>query len=117
MLGAAVFLTVDVAPLLWRYLRDRPEDVGQLPIGGPLPPAQLADGAAGAGRGEVEGARGLLRSRAFWGLGIPFFVCGITTTGLIDTHLIPLAQDRGIHCVTLDYDALRGFDDAESRLF
>jgi sugar phosphate permease len=100
MLGAAVFLTVAVAPLLWRYLRDRPEDVGQLPIGGPLPPAQLGDGAAGAGRGEVEGARGLLRSRAFWGLGIPFFVCGITTTGLIDTHLIPLAQDRGIGAAT-----------------
>lgn len=28
-----------------------------------------------------------------------------------------LATDRGIRCVTLDYDALRGLDDAESRLF
>ena len=100
MLGAAVLLTVGVAPILWRYLRDRPEDVGQLPIGGPLPPAQLAGDTAGAGRGDVVGARGLLRSRAFWGLGIPFFVCGITTTGLIDTHLIPLAQDRGIDATT-----------------
>jgi len=100
MLGAAVLLTVGVAPILWRYLRDRPEDVGQLPIGGPLPPAQLAGDTAGAGRGDVVGARGLLRSRAFWGLGIPFFVCGITTTGLIDTHLIPLAQDRGIDAAT-----------------
>ena len=100
MLGAAVLLTVGVAPILWRYLRDRPEDVGQLPIGGPLPPAQIAGAGAGAGRGDVEGARGLLRSRAFWGLGIPFFVCGITTTGLIDTHLIPLAQDRGIGAAT-----------------
>ena len=100
MLGAAVLLTVGVAPILWRYLRDRPEDVGQLPIGGPLPPAQIAGAGAGAGRGDVEGARGLMRSRAFWGLGIPFFVCGITTTGLIDTHLIPLAQDRGIGAAT-----------------
>jgi sugar phosphate permease len=100
MLGAAVLLTVGVAPVLWRYLRDRPEDVGQLPIGGPVPPAQIAGAGAGAGRGDVEGARGLMRSRAFWGLGIPFFVCGITTTGLIDTHLIPLAQDRGIGAAT-----------------
>jgi hypothetical protein len=23
-------------------------------------------------------------------------VCGLTTTGFVDTHLIPLAQDRGI---------------------
>jgi hypothetical protein len=28
-----------------------------------------------------------------------------------------LATDRGIDCVTLDYDAMRGVDDIESRLF
>lgn len=28
-----------------------------------------------------------------------------------------LAQDRGIRCLVLDYDAMRGFDDPESRLF
>ena len=28
-----------------------------------------------------------------------------------------LAIDRGIHCVTLDYDALRGLDDPTQRLF
>ena len=28
-----------------------------------------------------------------------------------------LAEDRGIRCVVLDYDALKGIDDAESRLF
>jgi RecB family endonuclease NucS len=28
-----------------------------------------------------------------------------------------LAQDRGIRCVTLDYDAMRGLDDAALRLF
>ena len=28
-----------------------------------------------------------------------------------------LAADRGIPCVTVDYDALRGMDDSEHRLF
>ena len=28
-----------------------------------------------------------------------------------------LAEDRGIRCVVLDYDALRGLDDPSSRLF
>ena len=28
-----------------------------------------------------------------------------------------LASDRGIECVVVDYDALRGTDDPESRLF
>jgi hypothetical protein len=28
-----------------------------------------------------------------------------------------LATDRGIACATVDYDALRGIDDSEHRLF
>jgi predicted MFS family arabinose efflux permease len=37
----------------------------------------------------------VLTTRAFWGLALPFFVCGVTTTGMIDTHLIPFAHDHG----------------------
>ncbi|MGG1307966.1 MFS transporter [Bacillus smithii] len=33
--------------------------------------------------------------RKFWFLLIPFFICGFTTTGLMDTHLIPFAQNCG----------------------
>jgi sugar phosphate permease len=100
LLGGAVLLVAGVAPVLWRRLRDRPEDVGLLPIGGPLPAALAsADAPVGAAADppdEVAGMRGLLRSRGFWLLAAPFFVCGLTTTGFVDTHLIPLAQDRGI---------------------
>jgi predicted MFS family arabinose efflux permease len=79
--------------VLWRFLRDRPEDIGLAPIGGP-PPGSGGDATGRAA--PAAGFRGLLRSRAFWALGAPFFVCGITTTGFVDTHLIPLALDRGI---------------------
>jgi sugar phosphate permease len=103
LLGGAVVLAAGVAPVLWRRLRDRPEDVGLLPIGGPLPAAVAAGDAGGADAvdrpvadAEVAGLRALLRSRGFWLLAAPFFVCGLTTTGFVDTHLIPLAQDRGI---------------------
>jgi MFS family permease len=36
----------------------------------------------------------------FWWLALSFFVCGVTTGGLIDTHLIPYAQDHHISPVT-----------------
>ncbi|WP_326998760.1 MFS transporter [Cohnella kolymensis] len=39
-------------------------------------------------------------SRGFWFLIIPFFVCGFTTTGLMDTHLIPFAQYCGFSVST-----------------
>lgn len=44
-------------------------------------------------------------------------VRGVFAAQVIKPQAKTLAQDRGIECVTLDYDALRGLDDAESRLF
>ena len=103
LLGGAGVLAAVVAPILWRRLRDRPQDVGLEPIGGPLadptaPTGESADAAGGSA--AAVGLRGLARSRGFWSLAAPFFVCGITTTGFVDTHLIPLAQDRGIPSAT-----------------
>jgi MFS family permease len=54
------------------------------------------------GAGETAGRRtastfgGLLREPRFWRLLVPFFICGYTTTGLIDTHFIPHAVDHRI---------------------
>jgi predicted MFS family arabinose efflux permease len=90
--GGAVLLAIVVAPTLARWLRDRPEDLGLEPIGGQHVAPPVDDDAAP----PAEGLRGLARSRGFWVLAAPFFVCGLTTTGFVDTHLIPLAQDRGI---------------------
>ncbi|ASN52294.1 MULTISPECIES: endonuclease NucS [Sinomonas] len=44
-------------------------------------------------------------------------VRGIFAAQQIKPQARTLAQDRGIDCVTLDYDAMRGVDDVESRLF
>jgi hypothetical protein len=38
----------------------------------------------------------IAREREFWLLVVPFFVCGYTSTGLTDTHLIPYAIDHHI---------------------
>lgn len=93
LVGGALLLSVVVA----RWLRDRPADVGLEPIGGPEVPEAETGGREAP---PADGFRGLLRSRAFWVLAAPFFVCGLTTTGFVDTHLIPLAQDRGIPSAT-----------------
>lgn len=86
LLVFAAILAVVIAPMVLWLLRDRPEMVGLEPLGGPDP--ALADP-------ETDREFGLLRRKEFWYLGIPFFVCGITTTGMIDTHLIPFSHDHG----------------------
>src|SRR5699024_5803759 len=44
-------------------------------------------------------------------------VQGVFAAQEIKPQARTLAEDRGIRCVVLDYDALRGMDDPESRLF
>ena len=44
-------------------------------------------------------------------------VAGILAAQTIAPQARTLAEDRGIRCVTLDYDEMRGIDKAEDRLF
>ncbi|TWE07963.1 endonuclease NucS [Rudaeicoccus suwonensis] len=44
-------------------------------------------------------------------------VSGVFAAQQIKPQARVLAEDRGIRCVTLDYEALKGMDDAGSRLF
>jgi RecB family endonuclease NucS len=84
--------------------------------------ARDQDGAAVAieikRRGEIDGVEQLTRYLELLNrdpLLAP--VRGIFAAQAIKPQAKVLATDRGIDCVTLDYDALRGIDDAESRLF
>jgi len=42
----------------------------------------------------------MVRETRFWLLLVPFFVCGYTTTGMIQTHLIPFALDHHVNQTT-----------------
>jgi RecB family endonuclease NucS len=44
-------------------------------------------------------------------------VAGVFAAQEIKPQARTLAEDRGIRCLVLDYDAMRGLDDSDSRLF
>jgi RecB family endonuclease NucS len=69
-------------------------------------------------RGEIEGVEQLTRYLDLLNrdpLLAP--VRGVLAAQAITPQARVLAADRGIGCVTLDYDALRGIDDPTNRLF
>jgi sugar phosphate permease len=79
-------------------MRDRPGDVGLRPFGDtstdPLPaPPPANPNIFGAALGALRDAA---RTRVFWILFGTFFICGASTNGLIQVHLIPLCADYGI---------------------
>src|ERR1700744_5781258 len=91
MLGVAAFAVLLV-------MRDRPGDLGLRPFGddgkAPLPaPAPNNAPIMAAALGTLRDAS---KTRVFWILFATFFVCGASTNGLIQVHLIPMCLDFGI---------------------
>ncbi|GAA2244169.1 endonuclease NucS [Rarobacter faecitabidus] len=69
-------------------------------------------------RGEIDGVEQLTRYLELLNRD-PLLrpVRGVFAAQEIKPQARVLAEDRGIRCVVLDYDAMRGVDDADSRLF
>jgi hypothetical protein len=102
----------------WRLLRrEYPTAIGPVDL-----MCRDADSAAVAveikRRGEIDGVEQLTRYLALLNrdpLLAP--VHGVFAAQEIKPQARVLAEDRGIRCVTLDYDAMRGMDDPSGRLF
>ncbi|OIQ97924.1 putative MFS-type transporter YhjX [mine drainage metagenome] len=91
----AAAATALVVPVVWLLLPDHPIDLDLPPYGAsePEPPRPTLGNPlflafAVLGRG--------LRHPTFWLLASSFFVCGMSTNGLVGTHLIPLCVDHGL---------------------
>ena len=91
MLGVAAFAVL-------MLMRDRPSDVGLRPFGDqgteplPAPPPSNAPIMAAA----LGTLRDAAKTRTFWILFATFFICGASTNGLVQVHLIPMCLDFGI---------------------
>ncbi|HEV7212380.1 MAG TPA: MFS transporter [Blastococcus sp.] len=88
-----------VLPLVAWLLRDRPRDLGVAPYGG-TPADDLEPVRAGAARNAVRGLADGARTTPFWLLAGGFFICGMSTNGLVQPHFIPAAHDHGLPVTT-----------------
>jgi sugar phosphate permease len=81
------------------FLSDRPSDLGLTAYGetGPVAPPPAAAG------NPVKAAFAMLaeaaRHPAFWALFATFFICGLSTNGLVQTHFIAFCSDFGMPAV------------------
>ena len=97
-LGLVCIMLAVAALAVLLVMRDRPSDVGLRPFGDegteplPAPPPNNAPIAAVA----LGTLRDSSKSTVFWVLFATFFICGASTNGLIQVHLIPMCLDFGI---------------------
>jgi sugar phosphate permease len=90
-----IFLILIIFPVVLSFLRNHPNEKGMEPLGG-LQKEVHGDDIKRENTTEDKTSLGnILRKRTFWFVMIPFAVCGFTSTGLMDTHLIPFASYCG----------------------
>ena len=89
-----------ISALAFCFLRDRPQQLGLAPYG--ADPRQSTAVTAPWRPDFAEPLRALAkasRNSTFWVLSGTFFVCGLSTSGLIQTHFISLCGDYGLAAV------------------
>jgi len=85
-----------MVPVIALFLREKPSSIGLLPYGAPADWQEPAKSPIPAGRLALVSLKEAIHVRDFWYLVISFFVCGLSTSGLIGTHFIPAAHDHGM---------------------
>ncbi len=97
-LGMMCTILAVAALFVFLVLRDRPSDVGLRPFGDKStePPPALAPTTAPIMAAALGTLRDASKSSVFWVLFATFFVCGASTNGLVQVHLIPMCLDYGI---------------------
>ena len=96
-IGAASLLMV---PFIYLFLKEKPADLGMLPFGAPADWQAPAKSTMPAAKLAIVTLKEASAHKDFWYLTGSFFVCGLSTSGLIGTHFIPAAHDHGMPQVT-----------------
>jgi sugar phosphate permease len=89
-----------IALLAWCLLCERPEDIGRAALGERATSTRQtrADSSPGF-NAPFKALLHAARQSTFWVLAGTFFVCGLSTSGLIQTHFISLCGDYGLAAV------------------
>ena len=85
-----------VVPFIFFFLRESPAEVGLLPYGAASDWQPPAKSELSAGALAIDTLKQSANKKDFWYLYGSFFVCGLSTSGLIGTHFIPAARDPGM---------------------
>ncbi|MDR3455338.1 MAG: MFS transporter [Rhodoferax sp.] len=89
-----------VALLALCLVRNRPSDIGLAPLGETFVPGSTPVAAAAMTfRTPFVALREASGNRTFWILFGTFFICGLSTNGLVQTHFVSLCSDYGLTAV------------------
>ena len=89
-----------MVPLIYFFMKESPQAVGSTPLGADVDWQAPVKNDTNPAKLAIAILRKVSRSKAFILLTFSFFVCGLSTSGLIGTHFIPAAHDHGMSDTT-----------------
>jgi predicted MFS family arabinose efflux permease len=106
-----------VIPVVFLFLRNSPSDLGLLPYGAD-PSHQIAVTTGNPITNAFNALRNAKVDGTFWLLFGSFLMCGLSTTGLVQTHFISAAHDHMLmESAAAGYLALIGLFDVAGTVF
>jgi len=96
MMALSIIIMIVVGPLFIFLLRSKPQEKRLMPYGYGQTGNGTDPGMAAPGVKKAVPILSVFKQKAFLQLAIPFFICGFTDVGLIQTHLIPMSEGKGI---------------------
>lgn len=92
--GGLAFLMI---PVVFFFMKERPSAIGAIPYGAEQGSWVEAPRTVGnPAKFAVVTLREVIRTKQFLYLAASFFICGLSTNGLIGGHFIPAAHDHGM---------------------
>ena len=93
IVGSASLIMV---PIIFLFLKESPKHIGHTPYGADHSYEHPSILQTNAARLAIDTLKQSLPKKDFWYLVGSFFVCGLSTSGLIGTHLIAAGHDHGM---------------------
>ena len=85
-----------MVPVIFLFLKESPLHAAVKPYGAPEDYVYPEIVRRNAGREAIDTLKRASKVKNFWFLCGSFFICGLSTSGLIGTHFIPAAMDHGM---------------------
>ena len=85
-----------MVPVIFLFLKESPLHAAVKPYGAPEDYVYPEIVRRNAGREAIDTLKRASKIKNFWFLCGSFFICGLSTSGLIGTHFIPAAMDHGM---------------------
>ncbi|WP_348635136.1 MFS transporter [Paenibacillus sp. PvP091] len=97
MLVSGLIITFLIVPLCYFFMRSKPSDIGLQAYGEEESTQHTnTEHESTDSLEQKQSVYAIMKSKYFWMIAAPYFICGFTDVGFVQTHFIPYTEGTGV---------------------